>query len=73
MENQTPTVFPEPHLLAKSSFQVLIDTLKKHQYKVLGPVVQEGAIKWDEIHCTEDLPIGWRDQGLCIGVFLRYR
>jgi len=61
MENQTPTVFPEAHLLAKSSFQVLIDTLKKHQYKVLGPVVQEGAIKWDEIHCTEDLPIGWRD------------
>ncbi len=45
MENQTPTVFPEPHLLAKSSFQVLLDTLKKYQYKVLGPVVQEGAIK----------------------------
>ena len=61
IENQTPTVFPEPHLLAKSSFQVLIDTLKKHQYKVLGPVVQEGAIKWDEIHRTADLPIGWRD------------
>ena len=61
MDNQTPHELPEPHLLAKSSFAVLLDVLKKRHFKILGPVVQDGAIKWDEIHRIEDLPVGWRD------------
>ena len=61
MDNRPSHVFPEPRLLAQSSFAVFLDILKKHHSKILGPVVHDGAIKWDEIHRIEDLPIGWRD------------
>jgi ferredoxin len=52
---------PVPHLLLKASFQRLIDVLRGRGYRVVGPVVREGAIVWSDIQKVSDLPIGWRD------------
>ena len=39
----------------------LIDLLRTRKYQVLGPIVHDRAIIYDEIASTEDLPIGWID------------
>lgn len=48
-------------LLPKSSFQRLIDALQAKGFRVVGPTVADGAVKWDTIRRATDLPIGWRD------------
>lgn len=49
------------HLLSKPSFQQLIDVLRSSGYRVVGPIVRDGAVVWDTVQQTGDLPIGWRD------------
>jgi sulfhydrogenase subunit beta (sulfur reductase) len=41
--------------------QALIGALATRGYKVLGPVVRDGAIVYDEIENVADLPAGWTD------------
>ncbi len=60
MKNK-PTNEPVPALLAKPSFQRLIDLLHKKGYRVLGPTLRDGAVVWDTIGQVSDLPVGWRD------------
>ncbi len=60
MKNK-PTNEPVPALLAKPSFQRLIDLLHKKGYRVLGPTLRDGAVVWDTIRQVSDLPVGWRD------------
>ena len=31
-------------------------------YGVLGPTVRDGAIVYDELISTDDLPVGWTDE-----------
>ena len=40
----------------------LIDTLKRRDFKVVGPVVRDSAIVYDELTGANDLPIGWTDE-----------
>lgn len=47
--------------LAKPLFQSLLDALRSHGYRVVGPVLRDGSVSWDTIERTADLPIGWRD------------
>lgn len=49
------------HALPKPEFQSLLDALKTGGYRVVGPVVRDGAVLWDTVERTEDLPVGWRD------------
>ncbi len=51
-----------PRLLCHQDFSHLLHVLQKLGYRVLGPVLSNGAIKWDQITRVEDLPIGWKDQ-----------
>ncbi len=51
-----------PRLLRHQDFSHLLHVLQKLGYRVLGPVLSNGAIKWDQITRVEDLPIGWKDQ-----------
>ena len=53
--NNAPRVFTVEHL------NTLISNLRDQGYSVLGPVVQDDAIVYDEIKSSEDLPIGWID------------
>jgi sulfhydrogenase subunit beta (sulfur reductase) len=43
-------------------FDLLLDALGKRGYRVVGPTVRDGAIVYDEVTCTSDFPIGWRDE-----------
>ncbi len=51
-----------PSLLPRPAFQRLIDTLRAKGYRVMGPTLRDGAVMWDEIRQTSDLPQGWRDK-----------
>lgn len=47
--------------MAKPGLQSLISVLHADGFTVIAPTIQEGAIVYDEIQSTEQLPIGWRD------------
>ena len=53
---------PAPQLLRRQDFSHLIHLLQRQDYRILGPVLSNGAIQWDDITRVEDLPIGWNDQ-----------
>ena len=49
-------VIAVPHL------QALLAALHRRGYQVVGPTVRDGAIVYDELDSTTDLPIGWTDE-----------
>jgi len=49
-------------VLEGESLQTLFDALVGRGYKVLGPTLREGAIVYDEMTSTSDLPAGWTDE-----------
>ncbi len=53
---------PTPQLFRREDFLQLLQALKQLGYKVLGPVLSQGAVQWKEIATPEDLPIGCTDQ-----------
>ncbi|HBZ70371.1 MAG TPA: sulfite reductase subunit A [Deltaproteobacteria bacterium] len=42
--------------------QALFDELKNQGYRVVGPVVRDGAIVYDDIGAVSELPRGWKDE-----------
>jgi sulfhydrogenase subunit beta (sulfur reductase) len=40
----------------------LFDALRERGYTLVGPTVSQGAIIYDEITASEDLPAGWTDE-----------
>ena len=40
----------------------LIGGLRDHGYRVLGPTLRDGAIVYDELSASSELPIGWTDR-----------
>lgn len=50
-----------PLALPRASFPALLDALRAKGYRVVGPVVRDGAVMWDDIRQAPDLPVGWRD------------
>jgi hypothetical protein len=45
--------------------QVLFDTLKQRGYRLIGPILRDGAIIYDDIASLDDLPKGWTDEQDC--------
>ena len=50
------------YVLQSRDFQQLLDSLIKRGYQILGPTVRDGAIVYDELISTNDLPVGWTDE-----------
>ena len=50
-----------PHLLPKQHLDDLIAALRADGYRVLGPIVRDGGVLFDEIERAADLPVGRRD------------
>jgi len=50
------------YILERESFQGLLDALSSAGYRIVGPRVQDGAIVYDELRFTNELPIGWTDE-----------
>ncbi len=42
--------------------QVLLDTLSRRGYRVIGPTLRDAAIVYDDIASVADLPRGWTDE-----------
>jgi len=55
---------PSPHgvVIDRDGVDSLIASLRTGGYRVVGPVVRNGAIVHREVHSVEDLPIGWHDE-----------
>ncbi len=51
----------EPRWLERGALQALITLLVDRGYRVLGPVVRDGAVEFDDVDRVERLPVGWRD------------
>jgi sulfhydrogenase subunit beta (sulfur reductase) len=49
-------------VISKPQLQTLIDALASRGYKVIGPVVRDGAIVYDAVTSIGDLPAGWSDE-----------
>ncbi|MBL8017995.1 MAG: 4Fe-4S dicluster domain-containing protein [Ignavibacteria bacterium] len=49
-------------ILDKINLEKLIGILKQDGYKVIGPVIKDGVILYDEIDSIKDLPAGWEDE-----------
>ena len=47
--------------LPLADLQRLLDVLDAKGYRMVGPVVRDGAVVWETIRGMSDLPIGWRD------------
>lgn len=48
-------------VVERGDFDQLPDILRNHGYLVMGPTVRDGAIVYEEIESTGDLPVGWTD------------
>ena len=48
--------------LPKTRLDDLIQLLWDDGYRVLGPILREGSVAFDDVHRSADLPVGWRDE-----------
>ncbi len=48
-------------VLPKERFKELIDQLQTQGYQVIGPVLRDGAIVYDDLHSVNQIPRGWVD------------
>ena len=46
-------------VIAPAALDTLVDALRTHGYRVLGPTTREGAIVYDELQSAAELSIGW--------------
>jgi sulfhydrogenase subunit beta (sulfur reductase) len=51
-----------PALLERERFDDLLKALQERGYRLLGPTVHQGAIVYDEIGSSADMPAGWTDR-----------
>jgi sulfhydrogenase subunit beta (sulfur reductase) len=49
-------------VIERKNFDALFSSLQKRGYTIIGPTVQEGAIKYDVVTASAQLPIGWGDE-----------
>ena len=46
----------------QEQLQTLFTVLQKRGYQLVGPTIRDGAIAYDELNSTADLPVGWTDE-----------
>lgn len=51
-----------PRFLAKHALQTLIDELRRREYQVVGPTIDQDAIVYGELTSVDQLPEGWTDE-----------
>ena len=53
---------PDVQVIERDDFDLLLAALGRRGYTIVGPTVRDGAIVYDEIASTAELPIGWTDE-----------
>ncbi|TAK66561.1 MAG: hypothetical protein EPO24_01355, partial [Bacteroidetes bacterium] len=49
-------------ILERAHFDSLLAALHQRGYRVIGPVVRDSAIAYDEVSSSDELPVGWTDE-----------
>lgn len=49
-------------VLERADLDVLMAALARRGFTVIGPTARDGAIVYDELSSTSDLPVGWTDE-----------
>ena len=53
---------PGPVVFESSAFDQLLDAIKRRGFHVVGPMIRDGAICYDDLGSASDLPEGWTDE-----------
>jgi len=49
-------------VMARASLDTLLDVLRSRGFRLVGPTIRDGAIGYDDITSSADLPAGWTDE-----------
>jgi len=49
-------------VMARSHLDQLLEAISRRGFRLIGPTVRDGAIVYDEISSSADLPAGWTDE-----------
>jgi ferredoxin len=60
-------------VIDRAGLDEVIAALRDDGYTTIGPTIREGAIVYDELTGTSDLPVGWTDQQAPGGYRLEHR
>ena len=52
----------QPLIFQASALDQLLDAIRRRGFRLVGPLVQDGAICYGDIASAEDLPAGWTDE-----------
>ena len=52
---------PDTAVLEPGALEALVSALRERGYRVLGPMLRDGAIVYDDLERADQLPIGWTD------------
>src|SRR5438105_15352917 len=50
------------YVLDRGGLDELLEAIRSRGFRLVGPVVEDGAICYGEIASSEDLPVGWTDE-----------
>jgi ferredoxin len=53
---------PEPVVIAASALDQLLEAIRRRGFRLVGPVIKDGAICYDDLGSVADLPAGWTDE-----------
>jgi ferredoxin len=56
------TAVPVPSVLDRDQLDQLLDAIRRRGFRLVGPVLKDGAICYDDIASAADLPEGWTDE-----------
>jgi len=59
---QPPTDQGAQLIMALGQLDQLLDAITRRGFRLIGPTVRDGAIVYDEITSSADLPAGWTDE-----------
>ncbi len=52
----------EATTIERDAFDGLLAAIAGRGYEVIGPTIRDGAIVYDSVATSDDLPIGWTDE-----------
>src|SRR5579859_3810338 len=53
---------PGPVVIPSSALDQLLDAIRRRGFRLVGPVIADSAICYDDIGSAADLPAGWTDE-----------
>ena len=61
LPSATGQSLPGPVVFPSDALDQLLDAIRRSGFRLVGPVVRDGAICYGDIGSAADLPAGWTD------------